>query len=169
MKPPTKIELVILDVDGVLTGGGIAFTADGEDAKVFNVQDGCAIKLWQRSGGAVAILSGRHSQTIPARARELGVELIEMGCAVKVEGYERITRASRVDDPAVCVVGDDLPDMAPMRRAGYSVAVHNALPAVKRVADYVTRRPGGAGVVAEIVEHLLRRQSAWTAQLTDSA
>lgn len=155
------IELLILDVDGVLTNGGVTFASDGRDAKTFCTQDGCAIKLWQRTGGKVAILSGRESPGVRARASELGIKLIEMGLAEKIEGYERIVAAAGVCDDAVCVVGDDLPDLEPLARAGLSVAVANAVPAVKRAADFVTRRSGGAGAVAEVVEHVLRLRSDW--------
>jgi len=157
-----KITLLILDVDGVLTSGGIAFLPDGDDAKTFHVQDGCAIKLWQRSGGVAAILSGRRSATVEERAKELGIELIETGLADKLDGYQRIVTRAGVADEAVCVVGDDLPDLPPMQRAGLSIAVANAVPGVKRAADYVTRRAGGMGAVAEVVEHLLRLDGRWT-------
>ena len=160
------IDLLILDVDGVLTDGRIAFTLDGQEIKAFQTQDGCAIKMWQRAGGQVAILSGRASSTVSSRAKELGIELVELGVTDKKQGYDRILSAAGVQNEAVCVVGDDLPDLDALRQAGRSIAVANAVPAVKRAADFVTRRTGGNGAVAEVIEHLLRLRACPTTPAT---
>jgi 3-deoxy-D-manno-octulosonate 8-phosphate phosphatase (KDO 8-P phosphatase) len=158
------IKLLILDVDGVLTGGGITLSPEGEDVKTFHVQDGFAIKRWQRAGGQVAILSGRRSPTVEVRAQELGIEQVHTGVANKLTVYEEIVATAGVARSLVCVVGDDIPDIELMGRAGLSIAVANALPAVKRAADYVTRREGGDGAVAEVVEHLLRNGGRWPSE-----
>lgn len=155
------IKLLVLDVDGVLTDGGLHYCPDGEVVKRFHVQDGCAIKLWQRLGGTVAIASGRSGQAIQLRAKELGIDLIRTGVDDKLSAYDSILNDANVTDSAVAYVGDDLPDLGPLGRCGFPVAVANAVPAVKRVADYVTRRPGGQGAVAEIVELMLRKQGKW--------
>jgi len=155
------INLLILDVDGVLTDGRITLGPDGDAGKGFCVQDGCAIKLWQRLGGRVAVLSGRKSPEIKRRADELGIEQVYLGVGDKLEALGAIVGARGGDVATVGYIGDDLPDIPPMRSCAFAVAVANAVPAVKRVAAYVTRRPGGYGAVAETIELLLRQQNKW--------
>ena len=155
-------KLLILDVDGVLTDGGIAITDTGEEAKRFHARDGCAVKLWQRFDGQVALLSGRGGAAVTRRAAELGINWVHTGVSDKLGSYETILAAAACDDAATAYVGDDLPDLRPMMRAGFPIAVADAHPAVKRMAEYVTRRAGGQGVVAEVVELLLRRQRRWS-------
>jgi 3-deoxy-D-manno-octulosonate 8-phosphate phosphatase (KDO 8-P phosphatase) len=159
------IELIILDVDGVLTTGHIINGPEGDVSKPFHVQDGCAIKLWQRSGGAVAILSGRRGEALTRRAEELDIKLVYTGVANKLSGYTEILAAAGTHDEAVCYVGDDIPDLPPMVRARFPVAVADAVPAVKKVAEYVSRRGGGRGAVAEVVELILRKQKRWSRDL----
>jgi len=157
----TAIRLLILDVDGVLTDGRVTASRGGEDAKAFHVQDGCAIKVWQRSRGLVAILSGRESSDVKRRAEELGIAWVRMGMEDKLIGFEEILRSAEVAAEASAFVGDDLPDLGSMRRCGFPVAVANAVPTIKRVAEYVTRRRGGEGAVAETIELILRKQRRW--------
>lgn len=157
----TAVNLLILDVDGVLTDGSIALTGEGEVTKTFHVQDGYAVKLWQRQGGRVAIVSGRASEPVSRRAAELGIELVLTGICDKLVGYQSVLRDAGIGDEAVVYVGDDYPDLPPMRRCALPVAVANAVPTVKRAAAYVTRRSGGEGAVAEIVELILRKQNLW--------
>ena len=175
------IELLILDVDGVLTDGTVVPTAwqgnarngkedlcstDGQENLCstvrFHTQDGCAIKLWQRCGGTVAILSGRSCETVRLRAAELGVEEVCLGVSDKLAVYEDILAAGGFGHEKTGYIGDDLPDLGPMRSCGFPVAVANAVPAVKRAAMYVTRRRGGCGAVAEVVELMLRKQKRWS-------
>ena len=165
---PMRIKLLILDVDGVLTDGRLTAGGDGEWAKGFHVQDGCAIKLWQRCGGRVALLSGRSEAVIKKRAKELDIEFVRTGEADKTSAYGDIVAEVGCGDEAVAYVGDDLPDVGPMSRAGFPVAVANAHPAVKRVSMYVTRRSGGDGAAAEVIEFLLRKQKRWSAALVSS-
>ena len=157
-----QIKLMILDVDGVLTDGSITMDADGEMIKSFHVHDGYAIKLWQQSGGKAAILTCRQHPAIRRRASELDIEQVYCGVSDKVIGYEQILSATGLQDASVCYIGDDFPDLQPLKRSGFSVAVGNAVPAVKRRAWYVTRHHGGAGAVAEVVEFLLRKQRRWS-------
>ena len=161
----SSIEVLILDVDGVLTDGRLITGPEGELTKRFHVQDGCAVKLWQRCGGKAAVLSGRDGEALRRRTAELGIECVRTGESDKLKGYEAILSACGCDDSAVCYVGDDLPDLGPMLRAGFPVAVADAVPAVKRVSAYVTRRAGGCGAVAEVVELLLRKQKRWSQDL----
>jgi 3-deoxy-D-manno-octulosonate 8-phosphate phosphatase (KDO 8-P phosphatase) len=158
----SPIKLLILDVDGVMTTGALAYSAAGNEEKTFYVQDGGAIGLWKKAGGAVAIISGRKSKAVDARARDLGIATVFQGVLDKIPVYETICRQAGVSDEEVSFVGDALLDVEPMRRCGYPIAVANALPRVKRAARYVTRRSGGDGAVAEAVERLLRHNGTWS-------
>lgn len=159
----TTIRLLVLDVDGVLTDGRITSSAGGDDAKWFHVQDGCAIKLWQKSGGNVAILSGRRSGDVQRRADELGITLVKMGMDDKLAGLRELHETAGSDRSETAYMGDDLPDLAAMRVCGFPMAPGNAVPAIKRVARFVTRRRGGEGAVAEAIELILRKQRRWSA------
>ncbi|MCP4249339.1 MAG: HAD hydrolase family protein [bacterium] len=163
------LDLLMLDVDGVLTAGQVTFGEQGPIERSFDVHDGCCLKLWQRCGGRVAIISGRQSPAVQARARELGIATVVQGAGDKVASYETVLEEHRAADGQVCFVGDDLPDLGPMRRCGFPVAVENAVPAVKRVAEYVTRSSGGRGAVAEVVELILRKQGHWSGKLLAEA
>ena len=157
-----SIALLILDVDGVLTDGSVVPGPDREWSKRFCAQDGCAIKLWQRRGGSVALLSGRADRVVEQRAADLQIQWVYTGISDKLKAYESILADGGFADSAVAYVGDDLPDLAPMTRCAFPVAVANAVPSVKRASAYVTRSAGGSGAVAEIVELLLRKQKRWS-------
>ncbi len=157
-----KIELLILDVDGVLTSGTLAYDAEGQRQKIFHVHDGGAIRLWQQSGGRCAIISGRTSPAVEFRARELGIEMVTQGVKDKLPAYFEACRSQGVEDSAVSFMGDDLLDLEPMALCGYPIAVAGADPIVKRSARYVTRRFGGDGAVREAVERLMRLNGTWS-------
>ncbi|MCP4590953.1 MAG: HAD family hydrolase [bacterium] len=155
------LKLLILDVDGVLTDGAVIIAEDGTGPKVFAVHDGCALKQWQEAGHEVAIISGRSSRAVERRAEELGISFVRQGCGEKLSVYESALESLGVNDGAVCYVGDDVPDLGPMGRCACPVAVANARPVVKQRSRYVTRRSGGGGAVAEVVELVLRKQGLW--------
>ena len=165
----TLIDLLILDVDGVLTDGRVTPSPDGDAPARFHTQDGCALKLWRRCGGEVAILTGRGCRNLEQRAAELGIKHLHRGCGDKVAAYRKILSATRRSSGTVGYIGDDLPDLGPMAQCAFPVAVRNAVPAVKRVAEYVTRRAGGFGAVAEVVELLLRQQGRWSQAVAGGA
>jgi 3-deoxy-D-manno-octulosonate 8-phosphate phosphatase (KDO 8-P phosphatase) len=156
------IKLLILDVDGVMTSGGLPYDQPGNTIKEFHVQDGGAIRLWQQAGGHVAIISGRQSAAVAARAAELDIQLIAQGVGDKQPVFESFCKEANVSAAETAFVGDDLLDIAPMRKCGYPIAVANAVPLVKRAAAYVTRRAGGSGAIAEAVERLFRRNGSWS-------
>ena len=156
------INLLILDVDGVLTDGRLALGADGEPFKVFSTLDGCAIRCWQRASHRTAILSGRKHPAVDRRARELGISVVRDGVDDKERPYTELLAELNVRDENVCYVGDDLLDLSPMSRCALPVAVSNAAGAVKRAARYVTQRRGGDGAVAEVIELVLRKQGRWS-------
>lgn len=156
-----NVRAVICDVDGVLTDGSILLAADGTEVKKFNCQDGAGIKYLVRCGIQVAFLTGRESPAVDHRARELGVQHVRQGAKQKLPAYEELLAAMGVKDAEVCFIGDDLPDLPPMRRAGYAVAVADAREEVRAAAHYVTHAPGGRGAVREVVDRLLKAQGKW--------
>jgi 3-deoxy-D-manno-octulosonate 8-phosphate phosphatase (KDO 8-P phosphatase) len=157
-----RINLLILDVDGVLTSGRVVLDDKGGDARSFHVHDGCCVKLWHRNGLRSAIISGRRSEAVTRRARELGIEHVIQGATDKLAAYDELLGRLDAGDDQVCYVGDDLPDLAAMARCALPVAVGDAVPAVKQQARYVARNPGGAGAVAETIELILRKQRRWS-------
>jgi 3-deoxy-D-manno-octulosonate 8-phosphate phosphatase (KDO 8-P phosphatase) len=161
LKDLSKIRLLILDVDGVLTDGRIIFDSAGHETKEFHVRDGSGLKYWIRSGGQAAILSGRESQIVLRRAEELGVTLVEQGAQDKLPGLERLLVAAGCTAEEAAYIGDDLPDLPVFHRVGFRVAVADAVAEVRAAADYVTQAPGGRGAVRETVELLLKAQNRW--------
>ena len=159
------MKLLVLDVDGVLTDGRILSSTDGAWEKAFYVQDGCAVKMWGRAGGVSAIITGRSDAAIHRRAEELGIGHVRTGAGEKIAALQDILRATEMTADAVAYMGDDLPDLGPINASAFPVAVANAHPAVKRASAYVTRRGGGSGAVAEVVEFILRKQGRWAEAL----
>ncbi|HPD28375.1 MAG TPA: HAD-IIIA family hydrolase [Phycisphaerae bacterium] len=158
-----EIRLLVLDVDGVLTDGTIFIDDDGRQSRGFHIQDGLGVSLWRSVGRRVAILTSKRSPGVEARARMLGIELIEQGAEDKVPGLERLVSRAGVSLEETAYAGDDLLDVAVMRRVGYPIAVANAVEEVKEIAAYVTSRSGGQGAVREAIEHLLKRDGQWYA------
>jgi len=156
-----KIDLLVLDVDGVLTDGRIIYDSRGADIKAFHVADGQGVKYWLRVGHEAAILSGRSSRTIRIRARDIGIKAVYEDAKDKRPVLEKILKRFGRTPERVCYVGDDLVDLPVMARVGFAVAVAGAVPEVKRIAHYVTRQPGGAGAVRETVELILKYQGRW--------
>jgi len=155
------VRLLILDVDGVLTDGRITYASDGTEAESFDIKDGHGIKLAQRAGIQVALLSGRTSEAVIRRARELGIELVYQGALRKGETYKQILTDAALGDADVAYIGDDVVDIPVLRRVGFPVAVPNAPEEVRREALWVTRTPGGYGAVRETIELILQAQGKW--------
>ncbi len=156
------IRLLVLDVDGVLTDGGIILHSDGSESKRFDVQDGHGIKLWHRAGGVTAIVSGRTSGPTEHRAGQLDVAHVLQGQLEKLPAVETLLRQLGFGWEQAAVVGDDILDIPTVRRAGFGVAVANAVAELKSVADYVTSRAGGHGAVREVIELILKAGDRWT-------
>lgn len=155
------VTALILDVDGVLTNGGIQYASDGQELKTFHVRDGSGIKYWCRAGHQAALLSGRESSMVALRATELGIETVVMGAKDKLPALEGILKNLQVSVQQCAYVGDDLPDIPVLRAVGLGIAVADAAEEVKETALAVTERPGGAGAVREVVEFLLKAQGRW--------
>ena len=152
----TKIKLLVLDVDGVMTDGTLVINADGSETKFFNSLDGHGIKLWQRVGLKVAIISGRASAPTDRRAEQLKIEYVFQDCHNKLPVAEQLLEQLGLLPENMAFIGDDLTDMPVMRYAGLAVTVANAVDEVKQCADYVTTRPGGSGAVREAIEYILK-------------
>lgn len=151
----SKIKLLILDVDGVLTDGKIWMTADGKEAKSFHIHDGLGIKQLQAAGIKIAIISGRSCPIVSSRMKELGVEHVYQGQDSKTIVLEKLMRQLNLPSEAIAYVGDDLIDLPIMERVGFSVAVANAVIAVKQRADWQTMNVGGQGAVREVCDLIL--------------
>jgi 3-deoxy-D-manno-octulosonate 8-phosphate phosphatase (KDO 8-P phosphatase) len=150
--------MVLMDVDGVMTDGGILFVGGRSEGRVFDVKDGVGVWLLHRAGVATGIISGRTSAAVRRRARELRMDEIHLKAADKLAVYEKILRRRRLTDPEVCFIGDDVVDLPVLARVGLPVAVHDATVEVRRAARLVTRAPGGRGAVREVADRVLRAQ-----------
>jgi 3-deoxy-D-manno-octulosonate 8-phosphate phosphatase (KDO 8-P phosphatase) len=162
--PPARaarIRLLVLDVDGVLTDGSLEYGAAGEETKRFFVQDGFALVAARRAGLVVGIISGRASAAVTRRLSELGVSEVHQGVEDKLAALESLLDRLKVQAVEVAVMGDDLPDLPLMKRAGLALAPADAAPEVRRAAGWVSRRKGGCGAVRDAVEMLLKARKAW--------
>jgi len=155
------INLLVLDVDGVLTDGRIVYDSRGADTKEFDTHDGQGVRYWLRAGHEAAILSGKSSRTIRRRAADLGIKAVYEEATDKLPVFEKILKRFRRTADEVCYVGDDLVDLPVLARAGFAVAPAGAVDEVRRIAHYVTRHPGGAGAVRETIELILKYQGRW--------
>jgi len=156
-----RIELLVLDVDGVLTEGGITYADDGKEIKRFHVRDGSGLAIWRHVGKKSAIISGRSSRIVEVRAAELDISPVIQGTTQKLEPFRQILEAARLTAEQACFIGDDFPDLPVMRSCGLAVAVADACPDVLTEAHYVTRCPGGQGAVREVIELILNCQGHW--------
>jgi YrbI family 3-deoxy-D-manno-octulosonate 8-phosphate phosphatase len=156
-----RIELLVLDVDGVLTDGSIIYGDGTVELKAFFVRDGVGLRLWQQAGKRTALLTGRTSPIVERRAAELGMQAVFQGLAGKGAAFRQALAAAALKPEQACAVGDDLPDLPVLVTCGLAVAVADACPEVKGAAHYVTRAPGGRGAVRETVELILASQGRW--------
>ena len=156
-----SVKLLMLDVDGVLTDGKIIYNDRGEEIKAFNVRDGHGLKLLMRAGIEIALITGRKSKVVLHRARDLGIKKVYQRGTNKIDIYEKILKGKKLKDIHVGFVGDDLVDIPVLKRVGFSAAVGDAIPEVKKVVDYVASKRGGEGAVREICELLLKVQNKW--------
>jgi len=159
--PIPTIQLLILDVDGVLTDGGIIRDDAGQQIKRFHVRDGAGIVLWRRLNKDVAIITGKESQVVLHRADELGIENVYQNIGNKLDAYDQLKDELGVKDSEIAYIGDDLPDLPVMRRVAVPIAVADAVEEVRAVAKYVTKYPGGYGAVRDAIEFLCKEMGVW--------
>lgn len=153
-----KIKLLLLDVDGVMTDGRIILDNQGNELKAFHVRDGHGIKLAQRAGIVIGIITGRKAEVVNVRARELGIEEVHQGALDKILVYESVITKYGLRDEEVAFIGDDIVDTGIFRRVGLAVSVADSDPAVLPFADMITRTAGGRGAVREVINFLLKSQ-----------
>lgn len=150
-----ELRLLLLDVDGVLTDGGLVLIDDDRESKVFDVQDGMGITLALAAGLEVGILTGRRSEVVARRAEELNVEHVWQGAGDKGDALDDVLEQTGYSEDRVAYMADDVQDLPVLRRVGLALAPENARPEVKRECDLVTRAPGGKGAVREAIDRLL--------------
>jgi 3-deoxy-D-manno-octulosonate 8-phosphate phosphatase (KDO 8-P phosphatase) len=155
------IRLLLLDVDGVMTDGGIIYDGNGLETKVFNVKDGHGIKMLQRHGIEVGIITGRTSQVVAFRAKELGIDLVYQGALKKLDSYDDVKQKTGLDDSQIAYVGDDVIDVPVMRRVAFAAAPADALMEARTAAHYVTVCGGGRGAVREVCDLILKGRGLW--------
>ena len=156
-----RIQLLLLDVDGVLTRGDIIYDDDGRQIKIFNVKDGLGLRLVAEAGIKIAVVTGRISMAVKHRCQNLGIEHIFEGVTDKAALLNRISNETGVSVEHMAYVGDDLPDIPIMTRVGVSIAVSDACEVVRQKATMVTQSKGGRGAVREICEAILKAQGQW--------
>ncbi|HSG87719.1 MAG TPA: HAD hydrolase family protein [Pseudomonadales bacterium] len=159
------VRLLCLDVDGVLTDGALYFTETGREIKTFSSQDGHALKMLASTGVATAIITGRATRLVARRARELGIDHLYQGARDKRVAFDALLARTGLDASMVAHVGDDIPDLPILVRAGLAVAPGNLNPAIRPYVHHVTTAAGGAGAVRELCELIMRVQGTWDAAL----
>ncbi len=154
-----NIRLVAFDVDGVFTDGRFYLSNDGVESKTFNTQDGYGIRQVLLAGIEIAVISGRRSAAVQQRMDELGVRHVIQGCSDKITAFETLTKELGITNAECIYVGDDVPDLPLLGKAGISVAVANAVAEVRELSDYTTQARGGFGAVREVCDLLLRART----------
>ncbi len=160
-----RIKVVIFDVDGVMTNGGLILGDDGLEYKAFHSQDGLGMKLLKASGVQMALITGRTSNVVVKRAENTGVARFYQGIEDKLEAFNELLKEFQISAEDCAFMGDDVVDLPPMRRCGFAVTVPHAMPLVKEHSHYITTRGAGNGAVREICELIMRAQGTFDAQM----
>lgn len=161
------LKLVVCDVDGTLTNGGMYYAPTGELLKRFDTRDGHGIGLLRDAGIEVAFVTGEDSPIVPARAEKLGVELVILGSTDKSEDVRNLQRRLTVKEDETAFIGDDLGDLAGFAACGVRLAVNDAVAEIKAKADYVTLASGGHGAVREIADMILKAKESLSHDLIE--
>jgi 3-deoxy-D-manno-octulosonate 8-phosphate phosphatase (KDO 8-P phosphatase) len=156
-----KIRLLLLDVDGIMTDGRIVYDNNGIETKSFDVKDGHGLKLLQRAGIRVGIITGRQSEVVVHRARELSIDILYQGVKDKLVPYREILEKFGLGEGEVAYMGDDVVDLPILRRVGFSATVADAVPEVGPLVHYVTEKRGGRGAVREVCDLILKGGGHW--------
>lgn len=158
----SKIRIIAMDVDGVMTDGRIIFDAAGHELKFFDVKDGYAVAQARKAGLTVAVISARGCPAVRARMADLKIDKVYLNANPKLEAYQDLLRSAGAGDDEVCYIGDDLPDMDILRRVGFSAAPSDAALEIKSAVGYVALARGGRGAVREVIEMILKSRGQWT-------
>ena len=169
MSSPSAIKLIVSDVDGVWTDGKIIYVGDQREIKEFNVRDGLGVKLAQKAGITVALLTSRRSPALQRRSQELGIVELHQGSANKLAELHRLAKKLGLSLDEILYAGDDLPDLAPMLASGIAAAPSDASPEVLAAATWKLASRGGEGAFREVVERLLRERGQWEPLVKDFA
>ena len=153
-----QIRLVVFDVDGVLTDGGLFIDCDGREHKVFNSRDGHGMKMLQQTGVAIGVITGRSSQSVAHRMAGLGIDHVYQGQQDKLPAFRALVESLGVAPAQVACVGDDVVDLPMMRRAGLAIAVNDAHELVKEHAHWITAHGGGRGAARDVCELIMKAQ-----------
>jgi len=159
----SRLDWLILDVDGVLTDGTLFFDDKNTEMKGFNVHDGHGIKLWHRAGNTSAVITGRESNVVSLRCKDLGIDFVYQNAKNKLAFLDSHISDNGVEPERICYVGDELVDIPVFKKVGLAVAVANAVPEAVENADFVTDKPGGTGAVREVIDFLLKEKGQWEA------
>ena len=160
-----NINLLLMDVDGVLTDEAIIYNDEGKEIKAFNVKDGLGIKLLMDAGIKIGVVTGGRSKALSFRLKNLGVTLIYDGVSEKGSLLPAIVRDTGVAPERIAFIGDDLPDIPLLKKVGLSIAVRNAHELVIELSDIVTKKRGGKGAVREICETILKTKGLWKSSI----
>jgi YrbI family 3-deoxy-D-manno-octulosonate 8-phosphate phosphatase len=156
-----NIELILSDVDGVMTDGGIHILDDGQQLLTFHIRDGMGVRLWREAGKRFGIVTGRNLEAIRRRAADLWLDIVRLGVDDKLPAVDALAAEFKLSRAQVCYIGDDLLDLPTIRAVGLGVAVADAVEDVRRAAKYVTSVPGGRAAVREVVELILKNTGRW--------
>jgi 3-deoxy-D-manno-octulosonate 8-phosphate phosphatase (KDO 8-P phosphatase) len=157
----TQIKLVIFDIDGVMTDGKLYYTREGDGMKGFNAKDGLGIKMLMQSDIHVAVITGRQSEIVSQRTKELGIDVVYQGQANKLTAFEHCQQHFDLPLEQIAYMGDDINDLPLMQRVGFAIAPANAVQITKDAAHYICALGGGEGAVREACDHLLQAQDKW--------
>jgi YrbI family 3-deoxy-D-manno-octulosonate 8-phosphate phosphatase len=155
------VELLLSDVDGVLTDGQLIFDNQGIETKAFHVRDGLGVKLWRRAGFKFGVVTSRNSHIVKTRAAELSFDVLRQGVEEKLLAVQQVLHDLKLSPEQAAYIGDDLPDLPVMHLVGLSIAVADASPEVRAAANLVTKLPGGRGAVREAIEAILKAKHRW--------
>jgi len=161
-----NIELILSDVDGVMTDGGIRMMDDGTQIMKFHIRDGMGVRLWRETGKRFGIVTGRNIEAIRHRAADLWLDIVRLGVDDKLPAVDALADEFMISRQQICYIGDDLLDLPTIRAVGLGVAVADAVEDVRRAARYVTSVPGGQAAVREVVELILKNTGRWEDVLT---
>lgn len=156
----TNIQLLIADVDGIMTDGSLTYDANGEVLRTFHVLDGHGIKKLAHFQIQFAVISGRNHPATQRRLQELGVEHVFLGVKEKISVYEQLKQSLNLKDENIAYIGDDEPDMPLLERAGLSATVPNAMPFIQDQVDFCCQRQGGQGALREFIEYILKQHAS---------
>ncbi len=159
-KRASQVELLLLDVDGVLTAGEMFYDSSGRELKCFNVYDGLGVSFAVKHGLEIAILTAKESKVVKIRAKHMGIKDVFSGWPKK-DVFSKILNKYKIGADKVCFVGDDLIDLDVLKQVGLPIAVNNAVEEVKKISFYTTNNSGGRGAVREVVEIILKAKGIW--------